>query len=64
VSVYEIILLQNPAVSMCFCGIFPPLSNSVTRQAVVLESCSNAQKMWQVFEITMKKFHEFWILLF
>jgi len=31
------------------------LSNCTTRQAIVLESCSNPQKTWQVFESTMKK---------
>jgi len=37
-----------------FCTIFPPLCISTTRQMIVLESCSNAQKMRQVFESAMK----------
>ena len=37
----------NQAVCMC-------LSNCTTHQAILLKSCSNAQKTWQVFESVMK----------
>jgi len=35
--------------------IFVPLCNSITRQSIVLESCSNPKKMWQVCMSAMKK---------
>jgi len=41
------------------------LSNSVTHQSIVLESCSNTKKMQQVFKSPMKKsFFWFLVLLF
>jgi len=39
---------QNPRFSAC-------LSNSITRSAIVLESCSNPQKTRQVFESALIK---------
>jgi len=35
--------------------IFAPLCNSITRQSIVLESCSNPEKAQQVFQFAMKK---------
>jgi len=43
--VYKYIVLRAPALA----AISVPLSNSTTRQSIVLESCSNPHKMRQVF---------------
>jgi len=52
---YTVIILWNPALAtMCV-----PLCNSVTRQAIELESCSNPQKMRQVFQFAFKKLESF-----
>ena len=49
--VYEYIVPKNHARA----DIFALLSNSITHQLIVLESCSNPQKTWQVFKSAMKK---------
>jgi len=40
--VYEIFILWNHALRMCFSAIFPSLCNSITCQMIALQSCSNA----------------------
>jgi len=46
---------KNPQFSMF-------LSNCTTRQAIVLEGCSNPRKTQQVFESALKKNWGFWVL--
>jgi len=36
-------------------GYFGCLTNYIAAQPIVLESCSNPQKTWQVFKSAMKK---------
>jgi len=49
--VYKYIAPKNPT----WDGIFTPLCNPTTCQLIVLESCSNSQKIQQVFKPSMKK---------
>jgi len=57
--VYDTFVLQNPL----WATIFAPLHNSITCQAIELESCSNLQKMRQVFWFWISKIGKFWILV-
>jgi len=47
-AVFVRFVFQNPSLSRYSHAIFPPLCNSITRQVIVLESCSNPWKIRRV----------------
>jgi len=58
--VYKLIVLGNRGKKQ---GYFGWLTNCIAHQPIVLESCSNPQKTWQVFKSAVKKIFWFWVFL-
>ena len=51
-------LRENTAFKTYVSPFLPLLCNSITRPSIVLEGCSNAKKIWQVFKIALKNFFQ------